>query len=488
MTKTRQEKTPLFDAIKKYHQENVLPFDVPGHKHGAGLHDFASYVGKTVLEIDVNAMECLDNICNPIGVIKEAEDLAAEAFGGKQAFFLVNGTTCGVQAMIMSACQPGDKIIIPRNAHKSATAGLILSGAIPIYLRPEVNNQLGIAMNVTFENVKKTIDQNPDAKAIFLIHPTYYGVVSDLKTIVDYAHQKGILVLVDQAHGAHFRFFQEFPINAVDAGADITVVSMHKTGGSLTQSSLLILNTNKISPDWMKSILNLTQTTSASYLLMVSLDIARKQLAIEGESRFKKILEITRNARERINQLNSYYSFGKELIGTPGVFNFDETKLGIHVTYLGLTGYEVEKILRREFSIQVELADFNNILAIVSLGDSENSLQLLLQALADIERKYSLPKKLPTMQEVPKTPDIIISPREAYYCQKKKVSLEKTVGEISGESVMVYPPGIPIVAPGEKITKDIVDYIKLLKNNHCLLQGPEDTFVDNIKILKQSIN
>ncbi len=485
MKKINQNKTPLFDALKAYHERKVIPFDVPGHKHGKGLPELADYLGPKVLEIDVNAMECLDNICNPIGVIKEAEDLAAKAYGGEHAYFLVNGTSSGVQAMILSCCKPGDKIILPRNAHKSAISALILSGAIPIYIQPEISERLGIAMGVSIESVKNAIEEHPDAKAVFIINPTYYGAISDLQSIGALAHQRGMVVLVDEAHGAHMHFHEEFPMGAIAAGADMSAISIHKTGGSLTQSSLLVLNSKKIAFESVKSVLNLTQTTSASYLLMTSLDIARRQLATKGKELLDGVLELARYGRNKINKIEGYYAFGKELITTPGVYDFDESKLGINVKDIGLTGYEVERILRTQYNIQVEIADLSNILCIISLGDQKENIDALIEALRDIKGKYGKAQFKEIITPPLKNPELIVSPRDAYYNLKRVVKLRDAIGEVSGESVMAYPPGIPVITPGEKITEEIVEYIEILKEQKSMLQGTEDPYVNYIKILGQ---
>ena len=427
-------------------------------------------------------MKCLDNISNPISVIKEAEDLMAKAYGADYAFFLVNGTSSGVQAMIMSVCKPGDKIIIPRNAHKSAINGLILSGAIPIYVQPETNTKLGMAMGVTLEKLEKTIVKNPDAKAIFIINPTYYGATSNLKEIVKLAHKHGLAVLVDEAHGAHFRFHSELPESAMAVGADMSAVSVHKTGGSLTQSSVLLLNEGLIDKNTVRTTLNLTQTTSASYLLMTSLDIARKMLVTQGEEVLTRVMQITRNARDEINKIDGLYAFGKELVGEPGVADFDETKLGINVSGLGMTGFTAYDILRDEYNIQMELGDVFNVLAIISVGDTEESLKKLVEALKDMSIKHK-GNKIKFGKVTLKNPEIIVSPRNAFYARKKLVKLEEAEGEISGESIMAYPPGIPIVTPGEKISKDIINYINFLKNQHSMLTDTEDPYVENIKVL-----
>ncbi len=483
MNKINQNSAPLFEAMVEYHKKNVIPFDVPGHKHGVGIPEMVKYFGSTMLELDINAMKDLDNICNPIGVIKEAEDLAAKAYGAKSAFFLVNGTTSGVQAMIMSVCNPGDKIILPRNAHKSAVTALILSGAVPVYMQPEINEELGIAMGVTLEEVEKKIAQHPDAKAVFLINPTYYGATSDIKGIVNIAKKHDIAVLVDEAHGAHMNFHDELPIEAIVAGADMCAVSTHKTGGSLTQSSLLLLNEGSLNTKSVKTTLNLTQTTSASYLLMASVDLARKQLAVKGEEMLAKVLELSRWARDEINKIDGLYAFGKELIGTPGVYNFDETKLGVNVRGIGLSGLDTYDILRDEYNIQTELGDMYNVLSIISLGDTKESLTALIEALKDIANKYRGNKVINIGKNFLKNPDVIVSPRDAYYSRKKVIRLEEAEGEVSGESIMAYPPGIPVVTPGEKITKEMIEYINTLKEKESLLQGTEDPYVEYIKVL-----
>ncbi|HOC08759.1 MAG: aminotransferase class I/II-fold pyridoxal phosphate-dependent enzyme [Clostridiales bacterium] len=483
MTEKEQNRAPLFEALKDYHSRNVIPFDVPGHKHGVGLPELAGYVGKKVLEIDVNSMECLDNICNPIGVIKEAEELAARAYGAEKAFFLVNGTTSGVQAMIMAACRPGEKIILPRNAHKSAIAGMILSGAVPIYIQPEINEELGIAMGMTVDSVLRTMEEHPDAKAVFVIHPTYYGAVSDLAAIVEAAHGYGMAVLADEAHGAHFNFHPNLPASAMELGADASASSTHKTGGSLTQSSLLLMRSGILDPSYMKTTLNLTQTTSASYLLMTSIDVARKQLATRGKDILGRLLEIVRDAKAQLNEIDGLYAFGSELVGSPGVFDFDDTKLGVNVRELGLSGYDAEKLLRKEYNIQVELADMYNILAITAVGDTEESIGSLVAAIKDLAKHHRNGDVREITRGMLTNPEIVVSPRDAYYSSKKPVKLEESIGCVSGESIMAYPPGIPLVTPGEMITREIVEYAKMLKAEKCMLQGTQDPYVDTILVL-----
>lgn len=477
-----QDATPLFDAVKKYVDDEVIQFHVPGHKQGKGIEELKDYVGDKVLRMDANGMKDLDYLSNPTGVILESEKLFADAFNADKAYFLVNGTTSGVQAMIMSACAPGDEIIIPRNAHKSAIGGIILSGAIPVYVQPEISSRLAIPMGVTVDSIKKAVEEHPHAKAVFIINPTYYGAASDIKSIVEIAHKKGMAVLVDEAHGAHMGFNKNFPITAMEAGADMSAASIHKTAGSMTQSSALLLKSAIISSDRVGQVLNLLYTSSASYVLMCSLDIARKQLATKGGAMLDKAIELARWARDEINKIDGLYAFGKDLIGTPGCYNFDETKLGVNLKGIGLTGYYVESVLRKNYNIQIELSDLYNILGIVSIGDTKKSVQVIVNALADIASKSNNKNTLEVIATF-ENPEVMVSPRNAFYTPKKVVKLEDAEGEISGEMIMAYPPGIPIICPGEQLSRNIVKYIKVLKNENCHLQGASDPYVNYIKVL-----
>jgi arginine decarboxylase len=477
-----QNRTPLFTAVKNYVEDRVIQFHVPGHRQGQGLPELAAYIGERVLQMDANGMPDLDYINNPGGVILEAEKLLAEAFGAQKAHFLVNGTTAGVHAMIMSVCNPGDKIILPRNAHKSAISGIILSGALPVYVQPEINLELGIAMGVPTASYEKALKANPDARVIFVINPTYYGYTSDLGSIIKIGHQYGAAVLVDEAHGAHMYFHEDFPATAMQLGADISAASMHKTGGSMTQSSILLYKTDVISPQRLHQVINLNCTSSASYLLMCSLDIARKQLAMQGRSIFQQVLEIARQTREEINCRGEFYAFGQELTGTPGCYGFDESKLGINIRYSGLTGYQLENKLRRNYNIQMELSDLHNILGIVSLGHQYEDLKALIHALQDIARqsKYHKVRSCPA---IPDSPEMVVPPRQAFYSRKKRVLLKEAAGEIAGEMIMAYPPGIPVICIGERISHDIIDYIQILKEEQCELQGFADPSIEHIQVL-----
>jgi arginine decarboxylase len=474
---------PLFEALKDYHERQVIPFDVPGHKHGRGLQAFGEYFGEKVLQLDVNSMKCLDNLSHPSGVIRDAEELLADAYGVDYGFFMVNGTSSAVQAMVMSMCKPGEKFLLPRNAHKSAINAIILTGAVPAFIQPEINVELGIAMGVTLKTVQEGFERHPDAKGVFVINPTYFGAASELKAIIDYAHGLGKMVVVDEAHGAHFHFHQDLPASAASLGADLAAISVHKTGGSLTQSSALLINEGRIDRQTVRTMINLTQTTSASYLLMTSLDMARRNLVLNGPSILGNVLEMAKDAKRRINEIDGCYAFGSELIGTPGVFNFDDTKLTVKVTGLGLTGFEVYDLLRDEYNIQMELGDANNILGIMSLGDTQGHVDAVVDALRDLSSRFYTGNPL-SFVNIPMTvPQTVLTPRDAFYSQKVSVKLRDAVGKISGESLMAYPPGIPIVTPGELITSEMIDYIEFLKGQNTLLTDLADDTIEHIRVI-----
>lgn len=476
-----QSKAPVLEAMEQHLQNRVVPFDVPGHKGGRGTKELTDFLGKSCLKADVNSMKPLDNLCHPVSVIKDAQDLAAEAFGAKNAFFIVNGTTGSVQAMIMAACKAGEKIIMPRNVHRSAINALVVNGAVPVYVNPGTNKKLGIPLGMSVENVKKAIEENPDAKAVLINNPTYYGVCSDLREIVKLAHEHGMLALVDEAHGTHFYFGEDMPVSGMAAGADMAAVSMHKTGGSLTQSSLLLCGKN-VNAGYIRQIINLTQTTSGSYLLISSLDIARKNLALNGREIFRKTVQYAEYAREEINRLSGYYAFGKELCDGESFYDFDPTKLSIHTRDIGLAGIEVYDILRDEYNIQIEFGDIGNVLAIISAGDRALEIERLISAFSEIKRLYSKDKAGMFDHEYI-DPQVIMPPQSAFYGEKKSVPITESSGYICGEFVMCYPPGIPILAPGEKITDDIISYILYAKEKGCMMTGTQDINIEYINVV-----
>ncbi|WP_173385714.1 aminotransferase class I/II-fold pyridoxal phosphate-dependent enzyme [Ruminococcus flavefaciens] len=481
MADLSQTNAPIYEALRKFRRMRVVPFDVPGHKRGRGNMELTEFLGEDCMNVDVNSMKPLDNLCHPVSVIKDAEELAAEAFGAANAFFMVGGTTSAVQSMIMYACKEGDKIIMPRNVHRSAINALILTGAVPVYVNPDVNHKLGIALGMSVSQVEQAIRDNPDAKAIMVNNPTYYGICSDLKRITELAHEHGMLVLVDEAHGTHFYFGESFPVTAMAAGADCASVSMHKSGGSLTQSSFLLLGKN-INADYMRQVINLTQTTSASYLLLSSLDISRKRLALGGREIFAQTVEMAEYARSEINEIGGYYAYSRELINGDSIFDFDVSKLSIYTLPIGLAGIEVYDLLRDEYDIQIEFGDIGNVLAYISVGDRKRDIERLISALAEIKRRFGKSGADMLTQEYI-SPVVAETPRKAFYAKKRSLPLEETSGLVCSEFVMCYPPGIPILAPGELITDEIIEYIKYAKEKGCQMTGTEDINIERLNVL-----
>lgn len=478
-----QKSAPIYEALERFRRRRVVPFDVPGHKRGRGNPELAELLGEKCVGLDVNSMKPLDNLCHPVSVIRQAEELAADAFGAASAFLMVGGTTSAVQSMILSVCKAGDKIILPRNVHKSAINALVICGAIPVYVNPEVNADLGISLGMELSQVKKAMDENPDAVAVLVNNPTYYGICSDIRSIVALAHARGMKVLADEAHGTHLYFGKNLPVSAMAAGADMAAVSMHKSGGSLTQSSLLLLNRG-MNAHYMRQIINLTQTTSASYLLLSSLDISRRNLALRGEASFAKVVEMAEYARKEINSIGGYYAYGKDLINHTSVFDYDVTKLSVYTLGNGLAGIEVYDLLRDEYDIQIEFGDICNILAYISIGDRIQDIERLVGALSDIQRLYRKDRAgMLTGEYV--SPRVITSPQQAFYSDKLSLPVEETAGHISGEFVMCYPPGIPILAPGEMITQEIVEYILYAREKGCSMQGTEDPKIEHLMVLRQ---
>lgn len=478
-----QDRAPVLEALERMKTARLVPFDVPGHKRGRGNRELVEFLGQKCLDVDVNSMKMLDNLCHPVSVIRDAEQLAAEAFKAAHAFFMVGGTTSAVQAMVLTALKRGEKIIMPRNVHRSAINALILCGAVPVYVNPQMDETLGISLGMRVDEVRAAMEANPDAKAVLVNNPTYYGICSHLREIVRMAHERGMLVLADEAHGTHFYFHEELPVSAMEAGADMASVSMHKSGGSLTQSSLLLCS-EAVHPGYVHQIINITQTTSGSYLLMSSLDISRRNLALHGKEIFRQVIDLVEYARDEINAIGDYYAYGRELVDGDAIYDFDITKLSVFTRPIGLAGVEVYDILRDEYDIQTEFGDIGNLLAYVSVGDRPKDIERLVAALAEIRRNYRKdPSKMLKAEYIDPTVDC--GPQEAFYAEKESLPIGQTAGRVSAEFVMCYPPGIPILAPGERITEPILSYIRYAKKKGCQMTGPEDMNICRLNVMKE---
>lgn len=479
----KQSSLPYVWAVDKYVKEKRIPFHMPGHKQGKGVNSVIKKMwGEKVFSYDLTEVDGLDYLNAPNGVIGDAEALAAKAFGVVCTFFLINGSTVGNQAAILASVRPGEKILIPRNSHQSTYAGLILSGAVPVYVNATLHERSGLYPVVSESAVIDAFKNHPDIKAVHITSPTHCGFVSSTEKIGKFLYRKKTIFIVDEAHGSHFVFNSNFPKSSIGT-ADIVIQSTHKTLGSLTQTSMLHLpKENKIKKEDIQKILRILQSSSPSTILVMSLDAARQQMSMDGKVLLGKTLRLARQARIGINSIPGFHCYGREVIGTDDIYDIDETKLLIDVSDSGYSGIELEKILGRRHKIEIEMSDEKNILCFLTIGDSEESVSKLIFALKSIKLR-KMHDRGNFVPEFPQIPDLVVSPREAFFAKKKRVSLFQAIGEVSGEFLIPFPPDIPIIAPGERITKEIVDYVAYLKKSGIMGIGPKDMKLENIEIL-----
>ena len=470
--------TPLYDALMEYVKKETVPFHMPGHKQGRVLPK--EYI-ENLAKIDLTEVPGLDNLHNPDGPILEAEKLAAEAFGSKQAFFLVNGSTAGICAAMYALLNPGDRVVIMRNSHKSVYNGVVLTQSIPVYLLPEIDYENGIAMGIDVEKLEEVLQKERDVKAVVVTHPNYYGFCSDIEKIVDIVHKYGKILIVDEAHGAHFPFSNNLPKTSIKAGADIVVQSLHKTLTSFTQTSILHLNSDRVDVDRLKYSLSLFQSTSPSYILMSSIDMAREYMEKEGKKRLEEVIQLALYVRREIDKMEGIRCLGEDIVGRYGIVDFDVTKLTISVKNLGIEGPEAEDFLRRECNIQVEMSDVYNILAMVTVGDDEKRVKMLLEGLKKLSKNR---KRVKFGDRIlfPSLPEMELTPSEAVRKKKVRVPFEKAEGAISADFVTPYPPGVPLICPGERIEKDMVKYIEVLYNKGIKVLGIQDNLLSVCEI------
>lgn len=487
MTALDHNRTPLFTALTQHAAKRPIQFHIPGHKTGAGSDpEFRSFVGDNALSIDLINIAPLDDLHQPTGIIQEAQKLAADAFGAEYTLFSVQGTSGAIITMIMSIVGEGDKIIVPRNVHKSILAAIIFSGAKPVFLSPARDTKLGIDHGVTTSSVRKALDRHPDAKAVLVINPTYYGVCANLQEIVDLVHSYDIPVLVDEAHGALIHFHDDLPLSAMKAGADMAATSVHKLGGSMTQSSVLNVQGPRVNQRRIQTIISMLTTTSTSYLLLASLDTSRRNLALNGKSMADKAIGLAQYARKKINEIPGLYCFGEDILGTEATFDYDPTKVTVHIRHLGITGYDVENWLRDRYNIEIELSDMYNILCLITPGDTQENVDILLEALSVLAREYADNQANELVVKIPEIPQLSLSPRDAFYGDTELVPFKESAGRIMAEFIYVYPPGIPILLPGEVISQENIDYIVDHLEVGLPVKGPEDRSIEYVKVIVET--
>jgi len=481
-------KIPILKSLMNYAKEENTYFHMPGHKGGNVFKKIGfDAFDFDLLKMDVTEVPGIDNLHSPEAAILEAQELAAEAFGADYSFFLINGTTGGIYSMILAATNPGDKIIIPRNCHKSVIGAAILGKLHPIYINPELDSKLNIASGISPDAVSKAIQAHPDAKAVIITNPTFYGVCSDLEQIALTAHNANMLLLVDEAHGSHFTFHKELPKSALQCGADLVAQSTHKTLPSMTQSSMLHVKSNRVDIEKLKLFLQLTQSTSPSHVMLASLDTARYIMQEKGEELLEDVIYWCNWLRQEVYSQNQLYCLDKNDIGRDGIFDIDNTRMVINFSRLGIKGTQADEMLRSRFKVQVEMSDLYNIVAIGSVGDRAEDIKLLAKGITAIAENMPLNVNLTEQQVISifnRIPRMGLLPGEAIYQQKESVPIGNCIDRICGEMIVPYPPGIPIIMPGEVISKDIIDYALLCRNNGIKINGTKDASLKYITVLK----
>lgn len=477
-----QAEAPLFEALVRYLQKDKAAFHTPGHKQGAAMDpQWIDLVGREIFRLDLTVLPETDCLFHPQGAIKQAQDLAARAYGAERSYFLVNGSTGGNLSMLMGVLFPGDKVIVPRHSHKSVISGLIMTGALPVYIHPQTVKEWDLILNVSPDSVKKALADNPGARAVFVSSPTYHGICCDLKSIVKISHLQDRIVMVDQAHGPHLIFHPQLPTSASEAGADIWVESTHKIISGLTQAAMLHLRGPNIDVRDLESVLLLTQTTSPSYLLLASLDLARRQMALHGQKLLDRAINIAQEIRETINGLRGLYCLSAKDVAP---FDLDPTKLTVFVDGLGLTGYQASRILNEHYDIQAEMADWDHVAFIISIADDARSRDRLLSGLRSLARDWRQRRRRKFKVKFPTDyPPLSLTPREAYFASYRTVPLKQAVGEIPTEFITVYPPGIPVIVPGERITAEAVEYVEAMRRLGAIIVSPMAKGSESIRVV-----
>ncbi len=477
--------TPLVSILQSLSQRKESPFYAPGHKKGRGISaELIELLGEKVFQADLPELPELDNLFAPETVLKRAQEMAAETFNAQQTWFLINGSTCGLIAAILATCNPGDKIILPRNCHQAVFSGLILSGAIPVFLQPEYDPSWDISYCFAPDTLNLALNKHPEAKAVLVTYPTYQGVAGNLLEIEGITHQKGIPLIVDEAHGAHFLFHHELPDCALSLGADLVIQSTHKVLGSLTQSSMLHLQGSRVDPERISRALRLVQSSSPSYLLLASLDGARAQMDREGSLLLDKTLNLAKSARSQLKSIKHLSILEQSSYHGEGFKSLDLSRLTVKTSQLGLSGFWVDRWLRQNRNITAELPNLHNLTFMITIGNSAQDISNLVEAFQALVKEVGQSAEIPLPLMPPSVNDILeLSPREAFFGKSEIINHSLAPGRICAELICPYPPGIPLIMPGEQISQAQLDYLNVALQQGAIVAGCQDTNVETIKVL-----
>lgn len=484
-----QLEAPLLKALLTYGTGPLVPFHTPGHKQGKGLDpDLVQLLG-IYAKADVSLMgDELDDPFSPHGCILEAQELLAALYESKESWFSAIGTTGALQILMMSSFKKGDYVFLPRNAHRSLWGGLVLTGATPIFLEPDFDSTWGIAHDISLKTLKEALSAYPQGKGLILVSPTYYGVAGNLRKLIEVAHQHHLIVLADEAHGPHLRFLSSSMEDALQAGADGVAQSAHKMLGAFTGASWFHLQGDRISSEQIRSSLLLLQTTSPNYPLLASLDGARRQLAKEGKTRWSGIEQLAKQLREEINHIEGLRCLTEKDV--PGRA-LDPCKITVNLSGLGITGQQGATWLRNQWDIQPELTDERNVLFLLTYSDGIDEVDRLLNSLdhlsVEMREKHAFPffQKDENQNPLRKFSKPKLTPRETFFSSKRSVPLMSAVGKIAGEIVSFYPPGIPLVWPGEVISEEVLQQILVGKKAGLTLAGPKDQNLEWIQTVEE---
>ncbi|CAN5794927.1 arginine decarboxylase [soil metagenome] len=481
-----QTRAPFFARMQEFAASDAVMFSTPGHKRGAGLDETVREMFGAALGVDVPHGGGVDTPHFSRGLLRQAERLAAEAHGGDDARFLVNGSTTGNLAMLLATCNPGDEIIISRMLHKSLLAGLVFSGARPVYLKPVIDEQHNLPLDTRPESVAEALRNHPDAKAVVLVSPSYVGVTSDLERIAEICHAAGVPLLVDEAWGPHLHFHSGLPQSAMAAGADASVSSTHKMLGALTQGSTLVMRRGLLDIERMHTVVDMVQTTSPSVLIFGSLDASRRQMALEGERLLGRAIELARQVRDAVAEIDGLSAVGPDLLAGRDGADFDVTRVMVDIHELGLTGYDAEEILREQHSVMVEMSDLMSVLLLITIGDDDHSISRLIAGLRDLpnHRRQAGTGVMPrSTGELLFSGEAVMTPREAFSATVEHVAPAAAVGRISAESITPYPPGIPIITPGERIRTEVIDYLRAGIEAGMYISGLSDETFSTLRVV-----
>ena len=479
-------RAPLVEALARYQQHGTIPFSTPGHKLGVGADpEIVERLGSAAFSADIPLGGGIDDSHFRGDTLGQAEALGADAWGAERSFYLVNGSSAGNQAFLLATIQPGDEVVIARDIHKSLLVALILTGARPIYIAPRLHDTLQVGLGLDAVDVAAALDAHPAARLVVLVSPSYCGVASDLAAIATVAHERGALLFVDEAWAPHIQFHPALPRSAMQSGADGAVASVHKMLAGLTQASVLHLQGPRVDIARVATAVGMVQTTSPSATILASIDAARRQMALDGERLLERTIALAERARRLLNALPGVSVLSADRLGIDPC-RFDPTKLVIDVHELGLSGFAAEHALRDRFAIQPEMSDLVGVACLITIGDTEHSIDRLTTAFTRLSAERPGPaggSHLRSTGSAIAPGEQALSPREAFFAPSRAVPLADTVGQVSAELVIPYPPGIPVLAPGDIISGEKIEYLQHGVSLGMYLSGPADPRLATLRIV-----